>query len=60
MAYPNGSGQDNEAKDLKVRDVLKRYFIGARATQIKPSESMSTSGRTRLPMKVITGLIVPW
>jgi hypothetical protein len=37
MAYPNGSGQDNGAKDLLVRNILRRYFIGARATQIKPS-----------------------
>jgi hypothetical protein len=37
MAYPNGSGQDNEAKDLMVRTILKKYFIGARATQIKSS-----------------------
>jgi peptidoglycan/xylan/chitin deacetylase (PgdA/CDA1 family) len=37
MAYPNGSGQDKGAKDFKVQGILKKYFIGARATQIKPS-----------------------
>jgi peptidoglycan/xylan/chitin deacetylase (PgdA/CDA1 family) len=37
MAYPNGSGQGNEAKDSMVRDILKTLFIGARATQIKSS-----------------------
>ena len=37
MAYPNGSGQGNEAKDLNLRAILKRYAIGARATQINPS-----------------------
>jgi peptidoglycan/xylan/chitin deacetylase (PgdA/CDA1 family) len=37
MAYPNGSGQSNGAKDLMVRNILKKYFIGARATQIKDS-----------------------
>ncbi len=37
MAYPNGSGQGKEPKDLVLREILKRYAIGARATQIKPS-----------------------
>ncbi|MEJ7588901.1 MAG: polysaccharide deacetylase family protein [Ferruginibacter sp.] len=32
MAYPNGSGQDTAAKDLVVRKILRKYFIGARAT----------------------------
>ncbi len=35
MAYPNGSGQDHERKDSVVRSILKKYFIGARATQVK-------------------------
>lgn len=37
MAYPNGSGQNMEAKDRLVQQLLKKDFIGARATQIKPS-----------------------
>jgi chitin deacetylase len=37
MAYPNGSGQGHEPKDDAVRKILKNYFIGARATQIKAS-----------------------
>ncbi len=37
FAYPNGSGQDNEVKDLLLINILKSYFIAARATQIKPS-----------------------
>lgn len=31
MAYPNGSGGDNSVADQKVRDIAKKYFIGARA-----------------------------
>ncbi|HEX8546792.1 MAG TPA: polysaccharide deacetylase family protein [Cytophagaceae bacterium] len=31
MAYPNGSGGGSTAEDQRVRNIAKKYFIGARA-----------------------------
>jgi hypothetical protein len=55
MAYPNGSGQGDEAKDLLVQRILKRYFIGARATQIRASRINQYIGKTILQTTVIIG-----
>jgi peptidoglycan/xylan/chitin deacetylase (PgdA/CDA1 family) len=37
MAYPNGNGGDSTPQDSLIRTIVSKYFIGARATQIKPS-----------------------